>query len=143
MDFTPNMMTGDLQQLILKFFTGRIHCQPDLQRREPAHNTSIDTTLPVPKPVTNEPSEVPFFRLALVNLQKYQQMTIRPVPTTSRNFDNKREKFELFGDCFIRCSTKNTTEQTKIKYSHSLLKTVPCKPFEKFTRLTVKLWKTY
>ena len=53
-DNVPYMVTGanELQQLIPEFLTGPIHSQPDLQRQESAHDTTLDTNLPVAEPVT-------------------------------------------------------------------------------------------
>ena len=55
-DHVPYMVTGanELQHPITEFLTGRIHSQPDLQRQESAHDTTLDTTLPVAEPVTAE-----------------------------------------------------------------------------------------
>ena len=48
-DNTPYMVTGanELQHPIPEFLTGRIHSHPDLQRQESAHDTTLDTTLPM------------------------------------------------------------------------------------------------
>ena len=56
MDNVPYLVTGanELQQPIPEFLTGRIHSQPDLQRQESAHDTTLDTTLSVAEPVTAE-----------------------------------------------------------------------------------------
>ena len=72
-DNSPYMVTGanELQHPIPEFLTGRIHSQPDLQRQEFVHDTTLDTTLPVTEPVTTEQPQDPINRLAdvLVNLQ--------------------------------------------------------------------------
>ena len=123
------MMTGanELQHPISEFLTGRIHSQPDLQRQESAHDTTLDTTLPVAEPVTTEQPQDPINRLAdvLVNLQnKPQTMTIRPVTTNPMTFDGKTEKFELFEDLFHTMIKMQPamTEQMKINHFHSLLR---------------------
>ena len=60
------MVTGanEPQQPIPEFLTGRIHSQPDLQRQESAHDTTMDTTLPVAENVMAEPPQDPINRLA-------------------------------------------------------------------------------
>ena len=72
-DTVPYMVTGatKLQHYIPEFLTGRFHSQPDLQRQESAHETTLDTTLPVAEPVTAEQPQDPINRLedVLVNLQ--------------------------------------------------------------------------
>ena len=106
---------------------GRIHSQSDLQRQESAHDTTLDTTLPVAEPVTAEQPQDPINRLAdvLVSLQnKPQAMTIRPVTTNPMTFDGKTEKFELFED-LVHTRIKMQpamTEQMKINHFHSLLR---------------------
>ena len=99
------MVTGanELQEQIPEFLTGRIHSQPDLQRQGSAHETTLDTTLPVADPITAEQLQDPIDRLAdvLVNLQnKPQSITLRPVTTNPMTFDGKTEKLELFEDLF-------------------------------------------
>ena len=49
-------MTGanELQESIPEFLRGRIHSQPDLQRQETAHDTTMDTTLPVAETFATE-----------------------------------------------------------------------------------------
>ena len=128
-DNSPYMVTGvnELQQPIPEFLTGRIHSQPDLQRQESVHDTTLDTTLPVAEPVTTEQPQDPINRLAdvLVNLQnKPQTMTIRPVTTNPMTFDGKTEKFELFEDLFPTMIKMQPamTEQTKINHFHFLLR---------------------
>ena len=128
-DPVPYMVTGanEPQQHIPEFLTGRIYSQPDLQRQESAHDTTLDTTLPVAEPVTAQLSQDPINRLAdvLVNLQnKPQSMTIRPVTTNPMTFDGKTEKFELFEDLFHTMIKMQPamTEQMKINHFHSLLR---------------------
>ena len=129
MDNTPYMVTGanELQHPIPEFLTGRIHSQPDLQRQESAHDTTLDTTLPVAEPVTTEQPQDPINRLTdvLVNLQnKPLTMTIRPVTTNLMTFDGKSEKFELFEGLFHTMIKMQPamTEQMKINHFHSLLR---------------------
>ena len=103
-DFTPYMVTGanEAQHPIPEFLTGRIHSQPDLQRQESAHDTTMDTTLPIAEAVVAEPPQDPINRLAdvLVNLQnKPQSMTIRPVTTNPMTFDGKTEKGQSGPSC--------------------------------------------
>ena len=52
-DTASYMVTGanDPQQPIPEFLRGRIHSQPNLQRNESAHDTTMDTTLPVAETV--------------------------------------------------------------------------------------------
>ena len=128
-DFTPYMVTGanEAQHPIPEFLTGRIHSQPNLQRQESAHDTTMDTTLPIAEAVVAEPPQDPINRLAdvLVNLQnKPQSMTIRPVTTNPMTFDGKTEKFELFEDLFHTMIKMQPamTEQMKINHFHSLLR---------------------
>ena len=128
-DFTPYMVTGanEAQHPIPEFLTGRIHSQPDLQRQESAHDTTMDTTLPIAEAVVAEPPQDPINRLAdvLVNLQnKPKSMTIRPVTTNPMTFDGKTEKFELFEDLFHTMIKMQPamTEQMKINHFHSLLR---------------------
>ena len=123
------MVTGanELQQPIPEFLTGRIHSQPDLQRQESAHDTTLDTTLPVAEPVTAEQPQDSINRLAdvLVNLQnKPQTMTIRPVTANPMALDGKTEKFELLEDLFHTMIKMQPamTEQMKINHFHSLLR---------------------
>ena len=125
----PYMVTGanELQQQVPEFLTGRVHSQPDLQRQESTHDTTLDTTLPVAEPVTAEQPQGPVNRLTdvLVNLQnKPQSMTIRPVTTNPVTFDGKTEKFELFEDLFhTRIKMPPAmTEQMKVIHFHSLLR---------------------
>ena len=80
-DTTPYLVTGanELQHPIPEFFTVRIPSQPDLQRQESAHDTTMDTTQPVAESVMAEQPQDPINRLAdvMVNLQnKPQLMTI-------------------------------------------------------------------
>ena len=67
------MVTGssEPQQTVFEFLTGRIHSQPDLQRQKSAHDTTMDTTLPVAETAQVEQPPDPIIRLAdvLVNLQ--------------------------------------------------------------------------
>ena len=128
-DNAPYMVTGanELQHPIPEFLTLRIHSQPDLQRKESAHDTTLETTLPVAEPVTTEQPQDPINRLAdvLVNHQnKPQTMTIRPVTTNPMKFDGKTEKFELFEDLFHTMIKMQPamTEQMKINHFHSLLR---------------------
>ena len=123
------MVTGgnELQHPIPEFLTGRIHSQPDLQRQESTHDTTMDTTLPIAEPVPAEQPQDPINRLAdvLVNLQnKPQWMTIRPVTTNPMTFDGKTKKFELFEDLFHTMIKMQPaiTEQMKINHFHSLLR---------------------
>ena len=125
----PYMVTGanELQQQVPEFLTGRIHSQPDLQRQESTHDTTLDTTLPVAEPVTAEQPQDPINRLTdvFVNLQnKPQSMKIRPVTTNPVTFDGKTEKFELFEDLFHTMIKMQPamTEQMKIIHFHSLLR---------------------
>ena len=127
-DPVPYMVTGanELQQSIPEFLTGRIHSQPDLQRQESTHDTTMDTTLPIAEPVPAEQPQDPINRLAdvLVNLQnKPQTMKIRPVTTNPMTFDGKTEKFELFEDLFHTMIKMQPamTEQMKKNHFHSLL----------------------
>ena len=129
MDVGPYMVTGatELQQPIPEFLTGRIHSQPDLQRQESTHDTTLDTTLPIAEPAPAEQPQDPINRLAdvLVNLQnKPHSMTIRPVTTNPMTFDGKTEKFELFKDLFHAMIKMQPamTEQMKINHFHSLLR---------------------
>ena len=120
-DNTPYIVTGasELQHPILEFHTGRTDSQPDLQRQESAHDTAMDTTLPVA-----EPGQDPINRLAdvLVNLQiKLLSMTIRPVTTNPVTFDGKTKKFELFEDLF-HTMMKMQPAMRKINPFHSLLR---------------------
>ena len=128
-DTTLYMVTGanELQHPLPEFLTGRIHSQPDLQRQESTHDTTMDTTLPMAEPVPAEQPQDPINRLSdvLVNLQnKPQSMTIRPVTTNPMTFDGKTEKFELFEDLFHTMIKMQPamTEQMKINHFHSLLK---------------------
>ena len=123
------MVTGanELQRLIPEFLTGRIHSQPDLQRQESTHDTTMDTTLPIAEPVPAEQPQDPINRLAdvLVNLQnKPQTMTIRRVTSNPMTFDGKTEKFELLEDLFHTMIKMQPamTEQMKINHFHSLLR---------------------
>ena len=129
-DCTTYMVTGaiELQHPITEYLTGRIHSQPDLQRQESAHDTTMDTTLPIPEPVAAEQPQDPINRLAdvLVNLQnKPQSMTIRPVTRNPMTFDGKTEKFKLFEDLFHTMIKMQPamTEQMKINHFQSLLRT--------------------
>ena len=122
-DTVPYMVTGgnELQQQIPELLTGQIHTQSDLQRQESAHDTTLDTTLPVAEPVTAERPQDPINGLAdvLVNLQnKPQSMTIRPVTTNPMTFDGKTEKIELFEDLFhtIIKMQPAMTEQMEINH---------------------------
>ena len=124
----PYMVTGanELQHPIPEFLTVGIHSQPDLQRQESAHDTTLDTTLPVAELVTTEQPQDPINRLAdvLVNLQnKPQTMTFRPVTTNPMTIDGKTEKFELFEDLFHTMIKMQPamTEQMKENHFHSLL----------------------
>ena len=76
-DFTPYMVTGanELQHPLPEFLTGQIHSQPDLQRQESEHDTTMDTTVPVVEPVAAEQPQDSINRLAdvLVNLQNKPQ----------------------------------------------------------------------
>ena len=106
-DNVPYMVTGanELQQQIPEFLTGQIHSLSDLQRQESAHDTTLDTTLPVAEPVTAEQPQDPLNRLAdvLVNLQNNpQSMTIRPVTTNPMTFDGKRRNSNCLKIYFIR-----------------------------------------
>ena len=128
-DPVPYMVTGanELQHPIPEFLTGRIHSQPNLQRQEPTHDTTMDTTLPLAEPVPAEQPQDPINRLAdvLVNLQnKPHSMTIRPFTTNPMAFDGKTEKFELFEDLFHTMIKMQPamTEQMKINHFHSLLR---------------------
>ena len=128
-DTTPYIVTGanELQRPIPEFLTGRIHSQPDPQRQESAHDTTMDTTLPEAEPVMAEQPQDPINRLAdvLGNLQnKPQSMTIRPVTTNPMTFDSKTKKFELFEDLFQTMIKMQPamTEQMKINHLHSLLR---------------------
>ena len=128
-DVSPYMVTGatELQQPIPEFLTGQIHSQPDLQRQESTHDTTLDTTLPIAEPAPTEQPQDPINRLAdvLVNLQnKPHSMTIRPVTTNPMTFDGKTEKFELFEDLFHTMIKMQPamTEQMKINHFHSLLR---------------------
>ena len=128
-DTIPYMVTGanELQHPIPEFLTGRIHSQPNLQRQESTHDTTMDTTLPLAEPVPAEQPQDPINRLAdvLVNLQnKPHSMTIRPVTTNHMTFNGKTEKFELFEDLFHTMIKMQPamTEQKKINHFHSLLR---------------------
>ena len=128
-DPVPYMVTGanELQHPIPEFLTGRIHSQPNLQRQESTHDTTMDTTLPLAEPVPAEQPQDPINRLAdvLVNLQnKPHSMTIRPVTTNPMTFDGKTEKFELFEDLFHTMIKMQPamTDQMKINHFHSLLR---------------------
>ena len=128
-DVSPYMVTGatELQQPIPEFLTGRIHSQPDLQRQESTHDTTLDTTLPIVEPAMTEQQQDPINRLAdvLANLQnKPHSMTIRPVTTNPMTFDGKTEKFELFEDLFHTMIKMQPamTEQMKTNHFHSLLR---------------------
>ena len=130
------METGanELQHPIPEFLTGRIQSQPDLQRHESAHDTTLDTTLQVAEPVSTEQPQDPINRLAdvLVNLQnKPQTMTI---PMT---FDGKTEKFELFEDLFHTMIKMQPamTEQMKINHFHSLLRKGALQNFRKINSI--------
>ena len=123
------MVTGanEAQQPILEFLSGRIHSIPNLERQQSNHKVSLDTTLPAPDPEVPESTQDPLNRLAdvLVNLQnKPQTMTIRPVQTTPKTFDEKSEKLELFEDLFHTMIKMQPamTEQMKINHFHSLLR---------------------
>ena len=112
---------------LLNFLTGRIQSQPDLQRQESAHDTTMNTTLPVAETAPVEQPQDPNNRLAdvLMNLQKkLQSMTIRPVTTNPMTFYGKTEKFEKF-EGFFHAMTKMQpamTEQRKINQFLSLLR---------------------
>ena len=100
MDFTPYMVTGanEPQQPIPEFLTERIHSQPDLQRQETVHDTTMDTSLPVAETIPVEQQQNPIDLLAdvLVKLQnKSQSMTSKPVTTNHMTFDGKTETIEL------------------------------------------------
>ena len=73
-DIVPYMVTGanELQQQVPEILTGQIHSQPDLQRQESAHDSTLDTSLPVAELVTAEQPQDPINRLAdvLVSLLK-------------------------------------------------------------------------
>ena len=60
------MGTGanELQHPIPEFLTGRIHSQPNLQRQESTHDTTMDTTLPLAEPFPAEQPQDPINRLA-------------------------------------------------------------------------------
>ena len=144
-DTTPYLVTGtnELQPSIPDTLTGRIHSQPDLQRQEPAHDTTMDTTLPVAEPVMAEQPQDPINRLAdvLVNLQnKPQLMKIRPVTKNPMTFDGKTEEFELFEDSFHTMikTQPAITEQMKINHFHSLLRKGALQTFRNINSLTVK-----
>ena len=122
------MVTGanEDQQPIPEILTGRIHSFPNLERQQPNHNVSLDTTLPAPEPAAPETPQDPLNRMAdvLVNIQnKPQTMTIRPVQTTPMTFDGKGEKFELFEDLYHTMIKMQPAmrEQMKINHFHSLL----------------------
>ena len=137
------MVTGanELQQQIPEVLTGQIHSQSDIQRQESAHDTTMDTTLPLAEPVTAEQSQDPINRLAdvLVNLQnKPQSMTIRPVTTNPMTFDGKTEKFELFEDLFHTMTKMQPpmTEQMKINHFHSLVRKGALQAFRKINSIS-------
>ena len=137
------MVTGanELQQQIPEVLTGQIHSQSDIQRQESAHDTTMDTTLPLAEPVTAEQSQDPINRLTdvLVNLQnKPQSMTIRPVTTNPMTFDGKTEKFELFEDLFHTMTKMQPpmTEQMKINHFHSLVRKGALQAFRKINSIS-------
>ena len=144
-DPVPYMVTGaiELQHPIPEFLTGRIHSQPNLQRQESTHDTTMDTTLPLAEPVPAELPQDPINRLAdvLVNLQnKPHSMTIRPVTTNPMTFDGKTEKFELFEDLFHTMIKMQPamTEQMKINQFHSLLRKGALQTFRNINSLNRK-----
>ena len=120
-DSSPYMVkeATDTQRQISEFLTGRSHSHPNLERQEPNHDVSLDTTLQAPEPEVPETPQDPLNRLAdvLVNLQNEpQSMTIRPVTTIPMTFDGKSEKVELFEDLFHTIIKMQPVmiEQTKI-----------------------------
>ena len=124
------MVTGAFQQQtsVTAFLTGWIHTQPTLSRQTSTSTINMNTTLPDPEkpPIL---SQDPINRLAdvMVNLQnkpQNQSFTMRPVNITTRKFDGKSQKFELFEDLFhtmIKMQPE-MTEQMKINHLHSLLR---------------------
>ena len=104
-DFIPDFVTGanDTQHSIPEFLTGRFHSQPDLQRKESAHDTTMNTTLPAAAtvPVAQQQDPINLLAHVLVNLHnKPQAVTIRTVTTTPITYDGKTENFELIENLF-------------------------------------------
>ena len=127
-DFTPYIVIGanDHQHPITEFPTRQIQSQLGLQRPAPAHDTTMDTTLPVAQTVPVEQLQDPINRLVdvPVNLEsKPQSMTIRPVTTTSMTFDGKTNKWELFEDLLHTMESMQPamTEQMESNHFHSPL----------------------
>ena len=120
-DTIPYMVTGanELQHPIPEILTGRIHSQPNLQRQESTHDTTLPLAEPVPAEQPQDPINIPAD--VLVNLQnRPQSMTIRPVTTNSITFDGKTEKFELFEDLFHNDNDAARNDRTNENKSFSL-----------------------
>ena len=79
------MVTGatDSQRPIPEFLTARIHSQPDLQRQESTHDTTMNTTLPVAETVPVEQSQDPINRRSVPYHDKEQPILTEQMKTSS------------------------------------------------------------
>ena len=130
-DSTHDMETGDNESPVIvpEFLTGRVPSRPALNQSHVDHNPLLDTTLSAQVIVTPVAVQDPINRLAdvLTNLQNRptaEQLTIRPVNFSTRTFDGKSKKFELFEGLFhtIFKMQQEMSEQMKNNHFQLLLR---------------------
>ena len=115
--------------LVPEFLTGRMPSRTVLNHSHDDHNSLLDTTIPAQERVTPIAEQDPINRLAdvLTSMQNWptaQQLTFRPVNSSTLTFDGKGKKFELYDDLFHTMIKLQPliSEQMKSNHFHSFLK---------------------
>ena len=127
-----------IPHLVPAFLTGRpMQSRNTIPLQNHSTDDTLETTLPAqqnPNQINNQetPHEPPVdpnncladVIMGMNNKQPSQTLMVRPVSTTTRTFDGKSEKFELFEDLFHTMikMQPDMTETMKINHFHSLLR---------------------